>query len=146
MELGQRSISWRWETGFLLCLILIALALSLIFGPNYSLPGLILSFMLLALIQGVPENAIAITEGSIGCLGQADTLWSFDWDEVESITVSRRGRIKNAELKVTSHRHTEIISYRHYENHLYFELDKKARKALAQYARHDLRRICNAVH
>lgn len=134
MELSQRSISRRWENGLFLCIFLLALVLSLIFAPSYSLLVLILSLVLLALMQSVPENTIAITEGGIGCLGQTNTLWSFDWDEVESITVSRRGRVRTAELKVTSHRHMETQAYRQYETHLNFQLDKKARKALAQYA------------
>ena len=134
MELSQRSISRRWGTILYLCVFLLALFLSLMFAPSYSLPVLILSLVLLALMQSVPENTIAITEGGIGCLGQTDTLWSFDWDEVESIAVSRRGRVRNAELKVASHRHMETRAYRQSENYLYFQLDKKARKALAQYA------------
>lgn len=134
MELSQRGISHRMETGFTLCLLLLSFVLSLYFAPSLFLLFLLPWLVCLLTLRIYPKNRIVVNEQGICCLGKTNTLWAFDWDEIETLTPSRRELVSNVELKVTSHRHMDILSYRQHENHLYFQLDKQARKALAQYA------------
>ena len=134
MELHQRSISHRRGIIFLLIMFLLFFVLVLFLVPRYAIPFLIILLVLLALLQHVPRNTILICDTGISCLGAKNTLWSFDWDEIHSFTISRRERVKNVELKVTSHRHMDILTFRQVENQLYFQLDKKARKALYKFA------------